>query len=113
MNYNNNEKKVFNSYGKDSSRSQGSRDFETQDRKPLRYSVDSFTKQLIGKNVTIELVNGKILSGKLLQLGMYDVLIEVKSVENFIVSGQTLTKDVTRNLIVLKSAISTAEVLTK
>jgi len=104
MNYNSNEKKVFNSYSKDSG---------TSEKRPLRYNQDSFVKELIGKTITIELVNGKILKGKLLNLGMYDVLIEVKSVENFIVSGQTLSKDVNKNLIVMKSSIISVEVLTK
>jgi len=109
----NNKGKVFNHYGKDSSRSQGIKDFETQERKPLRYSEDSFVKELKGKTIQIELINGKILKGKLLELGMFDVLIEIKSTENFVVSGQTLSKDVTKNLIVMKSSICTVEVLTK
>jgi len=104
MNYNSNEKKVFNGYGKDF----GSK---TSEKKPLRYSQDSFVRELRGKTLTIELVNGKILRGKLLELGMFDVMIELKSVENFIVSGQTLTKDVVKNLIILKSAILTVEVV--
>jgi len=102
MNYNNNEKKVFNN--------SGTKDFRTQDRKPLRYSQDSFTRELINKTIMIELVNGKILSGKLLDVGMYDVRIEVKSSENFVVSGKPITKDIIKNLIVMKSAICTVEV---
>jgi len=102
MNHNNNRGKIFNSYAKD---------FGTQERKPLRYSEDSFTKQLIGKTITIELVNGKILKGKLLNLGMYDVLIETKSAETVNIAGKQMTKDVIKNLIILKSAICTAEVM--
>jgi len=99
--YYNNKGKVFNSYS------------GTSEKKPLRYSEDSFVKELINKTLTIELVNGKILSGKLLQLGMFDILIEIKSTENYIVSGKTLTKDVLKTLIVLKSSIISVEVLTK
>jgi len=102
MNYNNNRGKIFNGYAKDSG---------TQERKPLRYSEDSFTKQLIGKTITIELVNGKILKGKLLNLGMYDVLIETKSAETVNIAGKQMTKDVIKNLIILKSAICTVEVM--
>ena len=101
--YYNNRKNVFKSYG--------SKDSGTSEKKPLRYGQDSFTKELIQKTIQIELVNGKILQGRLLQLGMYDVQIELKSIENFMVSGQTLTKDVTKNLIILKSAICTVEVM--
>jgi len=101
VDYYNNKAKLFNSYS------------GTQEKKPLRYGQDSFTKELINKTITIELVNGKILQGRLLQLGMYDVLIEIKSTENYIVSGKTLTKGVTKNLIILKSSICTVEVLTK
>jgi len=107
----NNKGKVFNHYGKDSSRSQGIKDFETQDRKPLRYSQDSFVKELIGKTLTIELINGKILKGKLLELGMFDVMIELKSTENYIVSGKPMVRDVNKNLIVMKSSIISVEVV--
>jgi len=100
--YYNNKEKVYNSYSKDSSRS-----------KPLRYGQDSFVKELIGKTIQIELTNGKILTGKLLDLGMYDVMIELKSTQNYIVSDKTLTKDVNKNLIVMKSAIISVEVVTK
>jgi len=96
--YYNNKGKVFNSYS------------GTSEKKPLRYSEDSFTKQLIGKILNIELVNGQILQGKLLQLGMYDILIEVRTAENFIVSGKPMVKDVIKNLIVMKSAILIVEV---
>jgi len=96
--YNYNRAKVFNNSG-------------ASEKKPLRYGQDSFVKELIQKNVTIELTNGKILTGKLLQLGMFDILIEVKSTENYIVSGKTLNKDTTKSLIVLKSAILTVEVV--
>jgi small nuclear ribonucleoprotein (snRNP)-like protein len=113
VDYYNNKGRVFKDYAKDSSKSQGTKNFETQEKKPLRYGQDSFTKELIGKIVNIELINGKMLQGKLLELGMYDVQIEIKSSENFIVSGKPITKDVLKTLIVLKSAIISVEVLTK
>jgi len=103
--YYNNRGKVFNN--------SGTKDFRTQDRKPLRYSEDSFVKELIGKTIQIELVNGKILKGKLLNLGMFDVLIELKSEETVNISGKPMVRDVLKNLIILKSAILTVEVLTK
>jgi len=98
VDYHNNRKNVFNNSG-------------TLEKKPQRYGQDSFVKELCGKTIQIELTNGKILKGKLLELGMFDVRIEVKSVENFIVSGQTLTKDVNKNLIVMKSSIISVEVV--
>jgi len=97
--YNNNRAKLFNNYS------------GTSEKKPLRYGQDSFVKELIQKNVTIELVNGKILIGKLIQLGMFDILIEIKSTENYIVSGKPMVRDVIKNLIILKSAIISVEVV--
>jgi small nuclear ribonucleoprotein (snRNP)-like protein len=113
VDYYNNKTKVFNHYAKDSSRSQGTKekDFGTQERKPLRYSQDSFVKELINKTLTIELVNGKILTGKLLQLGMFDILIELKSVETVNIAGKPMLRDVIKNLIILKSSILTVEVM--
>jgi len=102
----------YNNRGKPFNNS-GTKDFRTQDRKPLRYSEDSFVKELIGKTIQIELVNGKILKGKLLNLGMFDVLIELKSEETVNISGKPMVRDVLKNLIILKSAILTVEVLTK
>jgi len=107
----NNKGKVFNHYGKDSSRSQGIKDFETQERKPLRYSQDSFVRELIGKTLKIELTNSKILMGKLLEVGMFDILIEIQSKETVNIAGKQMTKDVIKSLIILKSAILTVEVV--
>lgn len=63
--------------------------------RPLRYSKDSFTKELIGKVVKISLVNGKEVQGRLIELGMYDVLIQTSQAR----------------LIVMKSAIVGVEVM--
>jgi len=102
---------VFNHYAKDSSRPQGIKDSGTPEKKPMRYSQDSFTRELIGKILNIELVNGKILQGKLLDLGMFDILIELKSEETVNISGKPMIRDVVKNLIILKSAILTVEVV--
>lgn len=49
---------------------------ENRENKPLRYSKDSFVRELIGKVVKISLVNGKEIQGRLVELGMYDVLVQ-------------------------------------
>lgn len=85
------------------------KDFDKKpESKPLRYSKDSFTKELIGKVVKISLVNGKDLQGKLSELGMYDIQIEV-SENREIAKG--MFKDVARKIIMMKSAIVSIEVL--
>ena len=63
--------------------------------RPLRYSKDSFTKELIGKVCKISLVNGKEVQGRLVEIGMYDVLIQTSQAR----------------LIVMKSGILTVEVV--
>ena len=69
--------------------------FKSSEKKPQRYTKDSFTKELIGKVVKISLVNGSVVQGRLLELGMYDVKLQTSQ----------------NQLIVLKSAILTVEVL--
>ena len=68
---------------------------ENRENKPLRYSKDSFTKELIGKVVKISLVNGQEIQGRLLELGMYDIKFQTSEAQ----------------LIVLKSAILTVRVM--
>jgi sRNA-binding regulator protein Hfq len=63
--------------------------------KAQRYSKDSFTKELIGKVVKITLTNGSVVQGRLLELGMYDIKLQTSQ----------------NQLIILKSAILTVEVL--
>ena len=60
-----------------------------------RYSKDSFVRELIGKVVKITLTNGSVVQGRLIELGMYDVKLQTSQ----------------NQLIVLKSAILTVEVL--
>ena len=69
--------------------------FKGSQKKPERYSQDSFVKELIGKVLKITLSNSKEIQGRLLELGMYDVKIQTSS-------GQ---------VIILKSAILTVQVM--
>lgn len=62
--------------------------------KPERYSQDSFIKSLIGKVLKINLINGNEISGRLIDLGMYDCKVQTSN----------------GPVIILKSAISTVEV---
>lgn len=69
--------------------------FKGSEKKPQRYTKDSFTKELIGKVVKISLINGSTLQGRLIELGMYDIRVQTSQSQ----------------LIVMKSAILTVEVL--
>jgi len=68
-------------------------------------------KNVFNNSGTLEKKPVRYSQGKLLELGMYDVQIEIKSSENFIVSGKPITKDVLKTLIVLKSSIISVEVV--
>jgi hypothetical protein len=72
------------------------KDKETPSGKPLRYSHDSLTKDLIGKSVVISILGGRNESGILKECGMYDILLEMSN---------------KRTLIILKSAILTVVVM--
>lgn len=69
--------------------------FKSSEEKPQRYTKDSFVKELIGKVVKLTLINGTVVQGRLIELGVYDIKV------------QTLQSQ----LIVMKSAIMTVEVL--
>ena len=69
--------------------------YKGSEKKPQRYTKDSFTKELIGKVVKLTLTNGSTLQGRLIELGMYDIKVQTA----------------TNQLIILKSAILTVEVL--
>ena len=69
--------------------------FKGSEKKPQRYSKDSFTKELIDKVVKITLTNGSVVQGRLLELGMYDIKLQTSQ----------------NQLIVMKSSILTVEVL--
>ena len=48
--------------------------------------IDNFGKQLIGKMLTLELVNNKTITGKLISFGQYDIiLIDSKTGQNILV----------------------------
>ena len=85
--------------------------FNYGDKKPLRYSKDSFVKELIGKNIRISLITQEIFDGVLRELGMYDFLIETKVAEKIIISGKEVTRDSQRQRIFMKSSVVWVEVL--
>lgn len=92
----NNKNKVVNNSGKE---------------KIQRYSQDSFTKDLIGKKVKLILDNNTIVEGILKQLGMFDILLEVKTVQNVNIDGRSMSRDITKPIIYLKQHIVCVEVL--
>ncbi|MGP6240155.1 hypothetical protein ACNF40_07070 [Cuniculiplasma sp. SKW4] len=78
--------------------------------KPLRYSQDSFVKELIGKKIKICLTNQEIFEGNLKQLGMYDILLSVSIPEKIIISGKEMIRDSQKDRIFMKSSIVWVEV---
>jgi small nuclear ribonucleoprotein (snRNP)-like protein len=78
--------------------------------KPLRYSQDSFVKELIGKKIRICLTNNEIFDGTLKQLGMYDILLSVSISEKIMISGKEMTRDTQKDRIFMKSSIVWVEV---
>lgn len=84
--------------------------FKDSVKKPLRYSQDTFTKELIGKKIKIFLINQEIFEGTLKELGMYDVLLEIKTTEKLTISGNEMTREATKQRIFMKSAIIWVEV---
>ena len=93
---NNNRSKVDNNSGK---------------QKIQRYSQDSFTKELIGKKIKLTLHNGSYAEGILRQLGMFDILVEVKATQNIVVDGKNLSRETVKSIIFLKQHIVCVEVL--
>ena len=93
---NNNKNKVDNNSGK---------------QKILRYSQDSFTKELIGKKIKSSLDNNTMAEGTLKQVGMFDILVEVKSTQNITIDGKSLSRDAVKSIIYLKQHIVCVEVL--
>ena len=69
--------------------------FKGSEKKPQRYTKDSFVRDLIGKVIKISLINGSTLQGRLIELGMYDIRVQTSQSQ----------------LIVMKSAILTVEVV--
>ena len=80
-------------------------------QKIQRYSQDSFTKELIGKRIKLTLHNGTYAEGILKQVGMFDVLVEVKATQNIVVDGKNLSRDAVKSIIYLKQHIVCVEVL--
>ncbi|MCL4452812.1 MAG: hypothetical protein M1317_01745 [Candidatus Thermoplasmatota archaeon] len=84
---------------------------DSGEQRVLRYTNDTLKKDLIGKTVEILLVNSTILKGKLLQVGMYDILIEITRNKELTMQNTKMYKPVISQIIVLKSSIITVEVL--
>ena len=64
-------KEFVNSHGNDTERS--APNFRYQTIYPGQ--IDNFGKQLIGKILTLELVNNKMITGKLVSFGQYDIIL--------------------------------------
>ena len=64
-------KEFANSHGNDSERQVPN--FRYQTIYPGQ--IDNFGKQLIGKMLTLELVNNKTMTGKLTSFGQYDIIL--------------------------------------
>ena len=64
-------KELVNSHGTDTERS--APNFRYQTIYPGQ--IDNFGKQLIGKILTLELVNNRTITGKLVSFGQYDIII--------------------------------------
>ena len=84
--------------------------FNIGDRKPLRYSHDSFIKELIGKNIRVSLTTREVFEGVLKELGMYDFLVEVTVVEKIAISGKEVSRDSRKQRILMKSSVAWVEV---
>ena len=89
----------------------GSEVFINSERKPLRYSHDSFVKELIDKNIRISLTTKDVFEGVLKEIGMYDFLLEIKVSEKLIISGKEVTRDSRKQRIFLKSSVAWIEVI--
>ena len=85
--------------------------FKNSEKKPLRYSQDSFVKELIGKNIRISLTTQEVFEGVLKELGMYDFLLEVKVSEKITISGKEVFRESRKARIFMKSSVAWVEVL--
>ena len=84
--------------------------FKNNDKKPLRYSRDSFVKELIGKNIRISLTTREVFEGILKELGIYDFLVEVTVAEKITISGKEVTRDSKKQRVFMKSSVAWIEV---
>ena len=64
-------KELVNSHGTDPEKS--APNFRYQTVYPGQ--IDNFGKQLIGKMLTLELINNKTITGKLVSFGQYDIIM--------------------------------------
>lgn len=85
--------------------------FKGSEKKILRYTKDSFTRELIGKRIRIKTTTNEVFEGLLKEIGMFDCLIEVKTTETYDVGGRTMTRDTMKNMILLKGQIVWVQVI--
>ena len=85
--------------------------FKSDQTKPLRYSHDSFVKELIGKKIRISLTTNEVFEGILKEVGMYDVQLAINIPEKIVVSGKEMVKETTKFRIFFKSSIVWIEVV--
>ena len=74
-------------------------------KKPLRYNEDDLNKSLLNKTLKITLINNQVISGILVNLGVYDLTIKRKITEKF---GEAF-RETEKNIIVMKAVICTVE----
>ena len=80
------------------------------EKKPLRYSTDSYTKELIGKRMRICLINNVVFEGVLKELGMYDISVSINTEEKTLIGGKEIVRNTVKERIFMKSAIIWVEV---
>lgn len=62
-----------------------------KEEKPLRYTKDSFVKELIGKPMKITLINGSVIQCRLMELGVYDIKVQTMEGQVIIMKSAILT----------------------
>ena len=70
------------------------KDSDSKEKKPQRYSQDSFVKELIGKTVKVTLINAQVISGRLLELGMFDIRLQTPESQIIVMKSGILTVQV-------------------
>ena len=75
-------KELVNSHGTDTERSVSANRYQTI----FPGTINNFGKQLLGRLLTLELVNNKTITGKLVSFGQYDIiLIDSRTGQNVLV----------------------------
>ena len=64
-------KEFVNSHGTDTEKSVSANRYQTV----YPGTIDNFGKQLLGRLLTLELVNNKTITGKLVSFGQYDIIV--------------------------------------